>query len=342
MRGVLHHEEPLVLRGGAAVDLLAVAVRAEPAGLVADHDQQRPGEQLLRVEERVPADRRRATRQHRARGTARALSPAGLVVVRGLQHVDVRQPRLPPGLDRGRQEVVDPPIRAACLGGALRRHLLQSADRVVAAERLAAEAPEVDAGDAGDGLDPAVGHGRVDDVAATAADPDPADAVRIDVRQRHEVIDRDADVLHALRGIVDQTRLPAALTLVTGVEDQHHVAGFRQRLRVHVAGGLFLAAADRVNAHDRRIGAVLVEIRGEVEDSRQVPGHPRGTEAHTLGPFSHDSSWLPHSSSSGPRAGACRLLRDQLWVPSIEGGRLRWNPPQRGVWRNLAPGPDRP
>ncbi|MFE4517780.1 hypothetical protein ACFRMQ_26715 [Kitasatospora sp. NPDC056783] len=56
---------------------------------------------VLGAEERAPADRRRATRQHRARGTARALSPAGLVVVRGLQHVDVRQPRLLSGLDRG-------------------------------------------------------------------------------------------------------------------------------------------------------------------------------------------------------------------------------------------------
>ncbi|MCY1531096.1 hypothetical protein D9M68_663090 [compost metagenome] len=218
MRPALGHDDVLVLRRGAAVNLPAVAIRAETARLVADDHHQRLGEQHLGMVERVPGHGGAVEGEQPTSGTVRLLATRGLVVIGGFQHVDVRDAVLPAFLYRCGKIVDDVALGALGFRRALLPHGLQRADRVEVAEAFADQAAEVDASDRCQRLDAVVGHGGVNRVGTAAAHADGADALRIDVRQRDQVIDGKPDIRHTDRRVFDEAGRSAAATLKARVE----------------------------------------------------------------------------------------------------------------------------
>ena len=77
----------------------------------------------------------------------------------------------------------------------------------------------------------------------------------------HEVVDRAADVIEALRRHLHQPRLAAALALVRGVVGERDESLLREPLGVE-ARRLLLHAAERVGHDDRRIPAARDKARG--------------------------------------------------------------------------------
>lgn len=107
-------------------------------------------------------------------------------------------------------------------------------------------------------------------VAATTAHTERADAVLVDVIQRHEVVDGAPEILHPGRWVLEEPGFAAAGALVRRVECQRDVAQFREPGPVDAAGGLFLATADGVCADDGRVLLVPIEIGWEPQVGRHL------------------------------------------------------------------------
>lgn len=186
------------------------------------------------------------------------------------------------GFGAGGQKFVDLQVTAAGFGRALRGHRVQRPKRVVIAEAFAEQAADIDRRDSHHRLDALFGQRRVQDIAATAADADGPDPVRIDIGQRHRIVDDVADILDPLRGIFDPTRLTTRSALIAGIKGDDDEPLLGQRLAIYRAGGLFLATAKGVDADDGRVFLCRIETRRGQDQGGDIPGHVPVTKAHTF------------------------------------------------------------
>src|SRR5215469_8742274 len=142
--------------------------------------------------------------------------------------------------------------------------------------------------DGAESLYPALGHGRVDGIAATATDTEHADTIAVHIRQRHQIIGDAPEIFDALSWIFDRSRLAAACALETAVKGDDHKASLSQCLAIYITRGLFLATADGVSADDGRIFLCLIEIRREVNVCCDIPIHigiVDGDSFHVISPL---------------------------------------------------------
>lgn len=102
-------------------------------------------------------------------------------------------------------------------------------------ETFADQATEIDPGDRDQRLDPVVGDGRMHGVGAAAADA--ADTCRLDIGQRHQLIDGVTDVGYADRRVLHEAWFTAVGALEAGIEGNHHEAFPGQARTVDIARG---------------------------------------------------------------------------------------------------------
>jgi hypothetical protein len=80
-----------------------------------------------------------------------------------------------------------------------------------------------------------------------------------------------ADILDPLGGVFDPARLTARGALIAGIIGDDDKAFLGQPLAVNRAGGLLLAAAERMDADDGRVLLLGIEIRAVSGSARQCP-----------------------------------------------------------------------
>src|SRR6516225_10226011 len=203
----------------------------------------------------------------------RLLATRRAVIVRRLKHVDILDAGLLARLDRRRQQIVDMPFSAASLGGSLLRYLFQQADGVEVGETAAHQPPIVRASDGTNRLDAPLGHGGVDRITAASANAEDADAILIDIRERHQIVHDMAKILDGKRRVLDEARLAAAGSLEAAVEGDNDEAFLGQGRPVDITGGLLLAATDGMGADDRRVFALFIKTWRDVQISGDFPVH---------------------------------------------------------------------
>lgn len=135
--------------------------------------------------------------------------------------------------ERPRHEQLHLQLRSDHLGGALNGHRRHLVNWIEAAEAFTTQAVVVDARDAGEGLDAALGHGDVDGVAATTADVHQhTDAAHVDVGQGYRVLNQATEILHGQHRVFNVAWLVSAGSLRTAIEGDDHEAGLGQRLAI--------------------------------------------------------------------------------------------------------------
>ena len=132
---------------------------------------------------------------------------------------------------------------------------------------VAAHPTGVEHAQRGHRLEALVGLGRVQGVAATAADAQQAQALRIHARVAADEVRRAVDVLGAELRRVGAARLARAAALVGGVHRHGDVAHLGQALGVQ-PGGLLLDPAIGVGDHDRSVLLVRIVVGRGVDIGR--------------------------------------------------------------------------
>jgi hypothetical protein len=171
--------------------------------------------------------------------------------------------------------------------------MAQGAERVIVAEAFAEQVAEVHAGDADHGLDALFGQRGIDRIATAAANPNHADAVFVDIGERHRIVDNAANILNPLGRIFNPSRASAGFALEAGVIGNDNETLLRERFAVDISRGLLLATSERMDTDERRIFPVLVETRREQNVRGDVPGHVCVLDLHGF----HDLSPLKMRST---------------------------------------------